>query len=204
MNITVLYIGSSLLGPLKNAEREINSAYSLELTVSAHNFGSPLSDAEWQIVENDLSVADVVFVIHVMDGENGSRLLNSLKRFQTRHRAVVVINCMPELMRCTRMGLLEFANPRTEGTNGAKQKTENSKQAIRLLGTIGSWVGKQANRGSASKGSNHGQYLKLIELLPGFLRIVPNAGKLRDVKNYLFLFCYFLQPTPANIRSMLL
>ena len=30
------------------------------------------------------------------------------------------------------------------------------------------------------------------------------AGKLRDVKNYLFLFCYFLQPTPQNIRMMLL
>src|SRR5262249_10720812 len=32
----------------------------------------------------------------------------------------------------------------------------------------------------------------------------PNAGKLRDIKNYLYLFCYFLQPTPSNIRSMLL
>jgi magnesium chelatase subunit H len=33
---------------------------------------------------------------------------------------------------------------------------------------------------------------------------MPSAGALRDVKNYLNIFCYFLQPTPANIRSMVL
>ncbi len=33
---------------------------------------------------------------------------------------------------------------------------------------------------------------------------MPTAGRLRDVKNYLYLFCYFLQPTPRNIRSMIL
>ena len=27
---------------------------------------------------------------------------------------------------------------------------------------------------------------------------------MRDVKNYLYLFCYFLQPTPTNIRTMIL
>ncbi|HEV2765581.1 MAG TPA: cobaltochelatase subunit CobN, partial [Pyrinomonadaceae bacterium] len=31
-----------------------------------------------------------------------------------------------------------------------------------------------------------------------------SAGRLGDVKHYLQLFCYFLQPTPANVRSMLL
>ena len=41
-------------------------------------------------------------------------------------------------------------------------------------------------------------------MLPSLLRFVPGAGALRDVKNYLMMFCYFLQPTPANIRSMLL
>jgi len=204
VKITILYVGSSLLAPLKNAEREINSAYSLELRVSAYNFGSPLSDAEWQAVERDLSNADVVFVIHVMDGENGSRLLGSLERYQTRHHAVVVINCMPELMRHTRMGRLEFSSAQTGERTGRKVDRENSGQAVRLLGTIGSWVGKQARRSSSHNGSNHTQYLKLIDFLPGFLRMVPAAGKLRDVKNYLFLFCYFLQPTPANIRAMLL
>jgi len=36
------------------------------------------------------------------------------------------------------------------------------------------------------------------------LRLVPSAGRLRDLKHYLNLFCYFLQPTPANVRTMLL
>ena len=35
MNLTVLYVGSSLLAPLKNAEREINQAYGLDLRVAA-------------------------------------------------------------------------------------------------------------------------------------------------------------------------
>ncbi|HSO75086.1 MAG TPA: cobaltochelatase subunit CobN, partial [Blastocatellia bacterium] len=51
---------------------------------------------------------------------------------------------------------------------------------------------------------NMGQYVKLIGRLPAILKFVPGAGKLGDVKNYLLLFCYFLQPTSNNIRSMLL
>jgi magnesium chelatase subunit H len=46
--------------------------------------------------------------------------------------------------------------------------------------------------------------LKWAERLPGLLRFVPNAGRLRDAKNYLLLVSYFLQPTPNNIRSMIL
>ena len=48
------------------------------------------------------------------------------------------------------------------------------------------------------------EYLKWAERLPGLLRFVPNAGRLRDAKNYLLLISYFLQPTPTNIRSMIL
>ena len=35
MNVTVLYVGSSLLAPLKEAEQEINRAYKLELRIAA-------------------------------------------------------------------------------------------------------------------------------------------------------------------------
>ncbi len=108
MNVTVFYIGSSLLAPLKQAEREINREYELDLRIGAYNFGAALTETEWREVERDLSIADVVFVIHVMDGENASRLLPALERFKEKHRAVVVINCMPELMRRTRMGRLDF------------------------------------------------------------------------------------------------
>jgi hypothetical protein len=82
MKITVLYVGSSLLGPLKNAEREINRAYRLDLQVAAHNFGSPLSDLEWETVERDLAEATIVFVIHVMDGENAARLVKALETYK--------------------------------------------------------------------------------------------------------------------------
>ena len=69
-NITVLYVGSSLLAPLKDAERELNRVHKLDLRVAAYNFGAPLSDTEWESVDEDLQKANVVFVIHVMDGEN--------------------------------------------------------------------------------------------------------------------------------------
>jgi magnesium chelatase subunit H len=178
MNITVLYVGSSLLAPLKNAEREINHAHKLELRVAAYNFGSPLSDREWQDVELDLKDANVVFVIHVMDGENASRLLTALDKY--RHDAVIVMNCMPDLMRRTRMGKLD-------------------------VGSFAGWMARYAKRDKSNgKSKGHGQYLKLLGRLPKILKFVPTTGALTDAKHYLYMFCYFLQPTPANIQAMLL
>ncbi len=215
MQITVLYVGSSLLAPLKNAEREINREFKLDLRVAAHNFGSPLNTSEWNQVDLDLSEADLVFVIHVMDGENAARLIPALERYLKRHHAVVVINCMPELMRRVRMGRLDvrsfLAGRREDGGNGRRGDAERKKSSrgLRLLSMAGSWVGRQARRHESNGGpkknrNGHGHYLKLINKLPGILRFVPTAGSLRDVKHYLYLFCYFLQPTPANIRSMIL
>ncbi len=192
MKITILYVGSSLLAPLKTAEREINRAHRLELSVAAYNFGSPLSDREWLDVEEDLKKSNIVFVIHVMDGENATRLVSALDK--VRNDAVVVINCMPELMRRTRMGRLDISTFGKQNGKGGK-----------LLRSVGSWVGTHARPGKSRKSKDkHTQYLKLVDRLPGILKFVPTAGALTDAKNYLYLFCYFLQPTPANIQSMLL
>ncbi len=178
MNITVLYVGSSLLAPLKNAEREINRTYDLNLRVAAYNFGSPLSDKDWIEVERDLAQANVVFVIHVMDGENASRLVKTLEG--RKHDAVIVINCMPELMRHTHMGRLDIGRLRSVSSLfGGKFKADKRK-------------------------TNHGKYLRLVDRLPKILKFVPTTGALTDAKHYLYLFCYFLQPTPSNIQSMLL
>jgi magnesium chelatase subunit H len=216
MNVTFLYVGSSLLAPLRQAERDIRLEYKIELRVAAYNFGTPLNDDEWREVERDLSTADVVFVIHVMDGENAARLLPALERYKARHHAVVVINCMPDLMRRTRMGSLDFG--RLFGAAKSESEEENEKESgrkrgedgvlagrsRRLLRTVGSWMGEQARSRRSKKHGSHTPYLKLVDRLPGLLRFVPSAGKLRDIKHYLMLFCYFLQPTPANIRSMVL
>src|SRR5689334_10366688 len=199
MNITVLYVGSSLLAPLKDAEREINRLHKLDLRVAAHNFGAPLNNAEWKDVEQDLGQADLVFVIHVMDGENASRLMRALDRHNETFDAVIVINCMPDLMRRTRMGRLNISH----FANGSRNGSSDIRHPTKLLGSIGSWIGKQAARGRSRK-SGHAQYLKLADRLPGILKFIPTAGALTDAKHYLYLFCYFLQPTPANIQSMLL
>jgi len=229
MKVTVCYIGSSLLAPLRNAESELNRDYKLDLSIAAYNFGSPFDDSEWNGVEQSLTEADVVFVIHVMDGENAARLITALESHKARHRAVIVINCMPELMRRTRMGRLDVDRLMGSGTSpknrwgqpeDAAETRESdgnkqiSGQALRLIGSVGSWIGRQARgcevnesterSSKKAKTHGHGQYLKLIDRLPGVLRFIPTAGGLRDVKHYLNIFCYFLQPTPANIRSMVL
>jgi magnesium chelatase subunit H len=211
VKISVLYVGSSLLAPLKQAEREINRQHALDLNIAAYNFGAPLADDRWSDIERDLKGSDVVFAIHVMDGENATRLIAALERYKQTHRAVIVINCMPDLMRRTRMGRLDagklFEKPATEGGETEDNAKNGSRRAMRLFGTAGSWVGRQV-RGRRANGKSekrgHTQYLKLIDRLPGILRFVPSAGALRDVKNYLNIFCYFLQPTPANIQSMVL
>ncbi len=214
MKTTVLYVGSSLLAPLRLAEGEINRRHGAGLRVAAHNFGAPLSEGEWAEVERDLGESEVVFVIHVTDGENAARLLPLLRSFEARHRAVVVINCMPGLMRRTRMGKLRFGGAREdgdeerakagEGSGGAGVKEGGEGRARRLVKSVGAWMGEQARGRRGGGGSKQTQYLKLVERVPALLRFVPGAGRLRDVKNYLYLFCYFLQPTPANVSSMLL
>jgi magnesium chelatase subunit H len=210
LNISVFYVGTSLLAPLRQAERGISREYEVDLRVAAYNFGATLTEDDWLEVERDLSRADVVFVIHVMDGENASRLLVELEKYKERASAVIVINCMPDLMRRTRMGRLDFgqmfgrANKEAH-EQGAEKGGGVERRARSLAAKVGAWMGEQARAHSKKrKGGSHTQYLKLVDRLPGLLRLVPSAGKLRDIKHYLYLFCYFLQPTPANISSMLL
>jgi len=207
LKVTVFYTGTSLLAPLKNGEREINREYGLDLKVSAYNFGIAISEDEWQRAERDLNESEIVFVIHVMDGENGARLISFLEKQKRSKRAVIVINCMPELMRSTRMGRLDFSNlfgSARDDEESASNDKSKSLSARRLAGRVASWMGEQARARREKRPGNHAQYLKLADRLPSLLRLIPSAGKLRDFKNYLYIFCYFLQPTPTNIRSMLL
>lgn len=205
MNVVALYVGSSLLSPLRSAEGEINRLFGLNFRLAAHNLGAPLTDEEWETVAADLSRAGLVFIFHVTDGENAARLVPILQLHERSHRAVVVINCMPELMRRTRMGKLNFGGgtgAADAGDTGGVRNGDGAKgRGRRLLKKVGSWMGEQA-RARGSSGS--GQYLRLVEKMPSLLRLVPDAGRLGDVKHYLNLFCYFLQPTPGNVRSMLL
>lgn len=205
MNITVLYVGSSLLAPLRGAEREINRKYGLDLCVTVRNFGSPFTEDEWQTIENDLAASEIIFVIHVMDGENAARLLPLLDRHRS-NATVIVINCMPELMKRTRVGKLDFA--KLPGVSSGKaQRGEGKESEVSSVGNllkgIASWIGRQTRNGK-SNGHGRADYLKWAERLPGLLRFVPNAGRLRDAKNYLLVVSYFLQPTPNNIQSMIL
>jgi magnesium chelatase subunit H len=207
MKITVLYVGSSLLAPLRNAEREINRDC-VELHLAIHNFGGVFTNDQWKVIETDLRESAIIFVIHVMDGENASRLLPLLDLYR-EESAVIVINCMPELMRRTRVGKLDFAKLPGAGKGKrakGKEFEDDDLDAGGLIKSISSWIGKQA-RGNGKNGKrqrNHADYLKWADHLPSLLRFVPNAGRLRDAKNYLLIVSYFLQPTPRNIKSMIL
>ena len=208
MKVSVLYVGSSLLAPLRNAEAQINRRHELELDITTYNFGSVFTDDEWLEIQNDLSASQVVFVIHVMDGENATRLLPLLDRLREQ-RTVIVINCMPALMKRTRMGKLDFAKLPGAGAEGKGKRAKGKKSkpddadSRGLLKSVSSWIGRQAKNGK-SNGYGRADYLKWAERLPKIMRYVPNAGPIRDAKSYLMLMSYFLQPTPLNIESMIL
>ncbi|MCA1593605.1 MAG: cobaltochelatase subunit CobN, partial [Acidobacteria bacterium] len=210
MKIVSFYVGSSLLAPLRDAESEINRRHDLGLRVRAYNFGAALDESMWREVERDLSDGDIVFIFHVTDGENASRLIPLLQRHGERHRAVIVINCMPDLMRRTQMGKLRFGADSVTAGGGSTASSEaapdatSERRARRLVKSVGAWMGEQVRSRRGKGNHGHTQYLRYVERLPSLLRFVPGAGRLRDVKHYLYLFSYFLQPTPGNIRSMLL
>jgi magnesium chelatase subunit H len=213
VKITVFYVGTSLLAPLRRAEDEINALHKLGLQVATYNCGAPLTEAEWHAAESDVGASDLVFVIHVTEGENAARIAAALERHRERNNAVIAFNCMPDLMRRTRMGKLDFGKlmkPRTSGDQGGGETS-----APGIARKLGTWMsdfvkGRTATSGGPSPTKRGGppanadQYVKLIGRLPAILKFVPGAGRLGDIKNYLLLFGYFLQPTPNNIRSMLL
>lgn len=206
MKVVVLYVGSSLLAPLGRAEREINRRYDLGLSVAPHNFGGVFTEDEWRRIETDLRDSNTIFVIHVMDGENAARLIPLLNELR-KDRTVIVINCMSELMKRTRLGRLDFqklpgASPKASEPQSETNQTEQNK-ANSLIRSIAGWIGRQARNGK-SNGHGRAEYLKWAERLPSLLRLVPSAGRLGDAKNYLLLVSYFLQPTPQNIQSMIL
>jgi magnesium chelatase subunit H len=213
MKITVFYVGTSLLAALKRAEEEINARHRLALKVSTHNCGAPLSEAEWREVNSHLSASDIVFIIHVTDGENAARINAALDLHSRQHHAVIAFNCMPDLMRRTRLGKLDFAglmrSRKNEKAGDVQSPASGFAQKLStwmgdFMKTSRSTSGNRVARKPSGPPGNTDAYLKLIRRLPAVLKFVPSAGRLKDIKNYLLLFGYFLQPTPGNIRSMLL
>jgi magnesium chelatase subunit H len=204
MKITVLYVGSSLLAPLRQAEREINEQYQLGLHLAAVNCTLPLDDREWAAALKDLADSDVVFVIHVTDSENAARIGAALDQYRSHTGAVIAMNCLPDLMRRLRMGKLDGLRI-ADGVSSIEKS-----EAFRLFRKLSSWMAGFAQskirnpRVPTIRNRRERQYLKLVEHIPTILRFVPSSGKLRDVKHYLTLFSYFMQPTPANVRAMLL
>jgi magnesium chelatase subunit H len=207
MKISILYVGASLLAPLKKAEAEIARLYKLDLHVATHNCGATLAQAEWSAAQRDITESEIIFIIHITDDENANLITSALKA--NSKQTVIAFNCMPDLMRLTRMGKLDFNALMKSPDTEEKGKEDSSQNIVRKLG---SWMSdtfkgrktKDAEATGKPRRTNHGQYVKLINKLPMILKFIPSAGKIRDIKNYLYLFCYFLQPTPNNIRSMLL
>ena len=76
VKIVVFYVGTSLLAPLRRAERRIQDD-GLKLKVAVHNSGAAWSEPEWRAAEQDLIRADVVFIMHVTDSENSCLLYTS-------------------------------------------------------------------------------------------------------------------------------
>src|SRR5215471_2157064 len=139
MKITVFYVGTSLLAARKRAEDEINARHKLVLNIAAYNCGAPLSDSEWRKVDNDLTASDIVFIIHITDGENAARINQALDSHSQRHHAIIAFNCMPELMRRTRLGKLDFSSLMKSRENAMASAPEKS--ASGFAQKLSSWMG---------------------------------------------------------------
>ncbi|HEU4390315.1 MAG TPA: cobaltochelatase subunit CobN [Blastocatellia bacterium] len=202
VKVTVFYVGSSLPAPLAQAERDIRTLHKLDVTIRSYNCGSELSPADWSAAEKELLGSDVVFILHVTNQENAVRIIGALEKTSA---VVIAINCMTDLMRTTRLGKLKFGGGRgrEESSAGAGQASAPS-----LVRKLGGWLAESLRKGhpGSRKASPNKtiQYTKLIGRLPGILKFIPGTGRVRDAKNYIQLFAYFLQPTPRNIRSMVL
>jgi magnesium chelatase subunit H len=135
----------------------------------------------------------------VTDAENSARICAALDRRQADRRAVIAMSCLPELMRRTRLRKLDFASLMARPAGERKPRIE---QFARRLG---SWMRTHvAERRGGSNGRRPEDYLKLAAQAPSVLRYVPGAGALGDMKRYVMLYCYLLQPTPANMKSLVL
>src|SRR5262245_16819134 len=209
MKVTVLYVGTSLPGPLAQAERDIRASNRLDLSIKVYGCGAELTDVEWRPVETDLNDSEIIFIIHVTNQENAGRIIRTLKK--STAKAVIAINCMPDLMRMTRMGKLDFGGRARETESSAPgSPVRGNESAVRgLVKKLGSWLADSMKKGhsgdrSVARRNRAMRYSSLIGKLPAILKFVPSAGRMRDAKHYIFLFAYFLQPTPRNIRSMVL
>ena len=128
MKISLFYVGSSLLAPLKRAESEINKSRKLRLELATYNCGAPLNEPEWRKAEKDIASSELVFVIHVTEGENAARIAAALDRHRERHNAVIAFNCMPDLMRRGRLGKLDFAAlMKSPAAKSVRRRGSNSK-----------------------------------------------------------------------------
>ncbi|MEW5976149.1 MAG: cobaltochelatase subunit CobN [Acidobacteriota bacterium] len=196
--VAVFYVGSSLLSPLKAAERDLRTEH-LSLKVDAYNCGLPLDQQEWEAAKASLSRSDAVLVVHLTDDENARYLEDSLAKVCSQNTPIIVLNCLPRLMRLTRLGRLDL-NRILRPNGGLESRTP----AMRLIRRLNTWMAGSLKAGTgAGRRVPASSYLKLVHRVPALLRFLPGVGALRDLKNYLTLYSYFLQPTPTNIRSLL-
>jgi magnesium chelatase subunit H len=199
MKIAVLYVGSSLPAALRRAERDIRQEHGLALELALHNCTLPLSDSEFRLVERDFSESQIIFIIHITDAENSARIAAAVDKLSPAGRAVIVMSCLPELMRRTRLKKLAFSGL------FSGERAKGPRAANTIARRLGGWVSRYAaSRRRTDDPRRPEDYLKLLTRAPALLRFVPSAGALGDVKHYVALYCYFLQPTPANVRGLLL
>src|SRR5436190_12857070 len=135
MKISVLYVGASLLAPLKKAEADIARRYKIDLQVATHNCGAAFTQEEWSVAQSDIAESEITFIIHVTDDENAKLIASTIKA--KSNQTVIAFNCMSDLMRLTRMGKLDFNALMKSPDAPEKGKEVSSQNIVRKLG---SWM----------------------------------------------------------------
>lgn len=191
MKVVVFCVGSSLPASLRRAERALRAQGAEDLVVVCHNATLPMDAESWAAAESDLGEAELVFIAHVTDPDNAMRIAAALDRWGRRHRAVIVFNSMPALMRHTRLGAYQ---PLAASGSGP---------AARLVTRLGAWMMSYARSRARGHRQRPERYLELLEQVSRLATWLPGRGRLGEVKRYVQFYNYFMQPSPENIRSML-
>ncbi len=191
MKVVAFFVGSSLPAALRRAGKALRSQGVPDLVVACHNATLPMDARAWAAAESDLSEAEIVFIAHVTDPENASRIALALDRLGRRHQAVIVFNSMPDLMRRARLGACEPFAGRGAGP------------AARLASRLGSWMMAYARLRARGRPRRPERYLELLEQVSRAVEWLPAGGRLGELKRYVQLYACFMQPSPENIGSML-
>ena len=177
--VVIVTLDSHAAGPAARAARALQGSHpGLEIAIhAAAEWGE--APEQFEAAEADVLAADLILVNLLFLEEHVARILPSLKARRAACDALVGIVADPEIVKLTRMGTLDMAQP--------------ASGAMKLMKRL---------RGSSKPGGNSGEKsMALLRRLPKILKFIP--GKAQDLRAWFLVMQYWLGGSDDNIEAML-